>query len=597
MKTIYQWLNELPEPYNQMAIASATEQLRRPLEIHVNSMSDAINVSISWSDTDEGQDFWHSIYNYYEEQERIPGIESQMTEAMLRYYTRIERIRNTPFPNAIQERADRLERERIEREEQMEEERLREVEKQRQIDEAVTYSSSFNNMLMKIKDSSTIAQCLLMPEYLTNKEADYVTMRRDMCSFLPAGREHKVNEETGRWLRDGRQEMKPAKMARKLIVPSRIDEFSESDFEKFTNAVKSYISIVGDDDGEGKSIRFELVSGDDIRKYYSWRTYSELMGKETNLWGSCMRSDDCQDYFRIYTDNPEVCSLLVAFDKDDKVLGRALVWTFDDGKRGMDTIYAHESLIESFVEWAISNEALYKDRQSCHHQQFDRLNRRNVVYCAAVKLNKYKSICEYPYMDTLSILNHDGYLYTDSEDLCDYKILRDTGGGYEDSDGDEYVILENGRRCHRDNCYYLDYRNYNGERVDGYYHENDVCWNNGGDARLKCDCVRIGGDWYDLDDDDIKYVEDRGEYYLADDTAYCLYDDTTYHIDDCHELADGTYAHMDDCNVCEHSGDYYLLDDLTRASNGACVANENLDEYEELIKEQLKQDENETATA
>jgi len=585
MKTALQWLSELPEPYNQLAINNvASYRDGAKMNYEYPAMSDSIN-AFEWSSAPEGHDFWNTIYEYYSRKQTQINLEQDMTRTMLSYYRRIEDIRNLQFPDLMEQ----LERRR-------EEIKAMEIEAQRQIDEAVTYSTSFKDMLHKIRNGSQIADSLLHPQRVTNIEGNYISMRGDMCSFLPPNREHKVNPETGKWLRDGRQEMKPAKMARKLLIHNESFVYDESDYEKFTNAIKSYISVIGDEDGNGKNIRLELVNGDDIKKYYHWRNYSELMGKDSNLWGSCMRGDDCQDYFNIYTDNKDVCSLLVAFDKDNKILGRALIWTFKDGKRGMDTIYAHESLFDSFISWAVENQAYYKCRQSCHHQEFDMLNRERVSYEAYVKLTEH-AFDYYPYMDTLSILTDSGILRTDTTPSgYDYKILRDTGGSYEDGEDEDYVTLESGDRCHTDEAYYLDYRGSSGRR-EGYYHESDVVFTARDEYRHRSDCVSINGDWYEDDDDDICYVGSRSEYYLSEDTIYCEHEGDTHHIDDCHELADGNWAHRDDCNICAHSGDYYLDDDLASASDGACVATENLEEYEETIKEQLNENENETAIA
>lgn len=582
MKTLQEWYNELPVPYNELAIANVLSE-GRSLDRETNSLVNAINV-FQWSRSPQGQLFWERITDYYRRKEEIPDMERQMTNNMRSYYVQIEHRRNEPFPDCLAE---------LERRQQEQEERKRE--EQRQIDEAVTYSTSFKEMLHKIRGGSQIADSLLYPQRVTNIEANYISMRGEMCSFLPPNREHKTNAETGKWLRDGRQEMKPAKLARKLLIHNESFVYDESDYEKFTNAIKSYISVIGDEDGNGKNIRLQLVKGDDIRLYYSWRMYSELMGKDSNLWGSCMRSDECNDFFGMYVDNPDVCSLLVALDKDDKVLGRALVWQFTDGKRGMDTIYAHESLFESFISWAVDNEAYYKSRQSCHHQCFDKLNREQVNYIPYVKLDNY-DFDYYPYMDTLSILTDYGKLMIDRPSGDDYKILRDTGGGYEDGEDDEqYVTLENGDRCHIDDACYLDYRGSSGRR-DGYYHESEVVFTARDEYRHRDDCVRVGTDFYEDDDEDICYIDSRSEYYLAEDTVYCEHDEDTHHIDDCHELNDHTYAHKDDCGVCQLSGDYYLNEDLVESSNGNMVARENIEEYEELIKT-INQNENETATA
>lgn len=608
MKTLREWYNELPVPYNELAIANVLSE-GRSLDRETTSLIYAINV-FEWRNTPQGQYFWGRIIDYYRRIAEIPDLERQMTNNMRSYYMQIEQIRNSPFPDCLAE----LEAKRMEEE-------ARRLEDERQTAERITYSSSFNQMLSKLADASKVAERLRIYFNTTNKEANYISMRGEMCSFLPAGREHKTNPDTGKWLRDGRQEMKPAKLARKLLIEDRNTDLDATDFEKFANAVKSYVSVLGDDDGNGKNIQFKLVTGEDIRYYYYDENYSELMGKDSNLWGSCMRSEDCQEYFDIYTDNAEVCSLLVALDKDEKVLGRALVWTFTDGKRGMDTIYANESLFESFISWAVDNQAYYKDRQSCHHQCFDRLNRERVDYTPYVQLKKWR-FSNYPYMDTLSILTDYGKIMIDRPSGDDYKILRDTGGGYEDGEDDEqYVTLENGDRCHESDARWLDYRGANG-RIEGYYHSDSVVRCNHGGYRLEDDCVVINGNWYETDDDNVYYVDSREEYYLVDDVVFV--NDTTYHVDDCKCLHDGEYAHEDDCvqlyngdwalqddcttlhngeyalpddcDVCEHTKEYYLHEDLANASDGSMVSNDNLDEYEELIKT-INENENETTTA
>jgi hypothetical protein len=606
MKTLREWLNELPEPYNELAIANVLSE-GRGLDREINSITSAINV-FQWSSSPQGQNFWERIIDYYRRIAEIPDLERQMTNNMRSYYMHIEQIRNTPFPDCLAE-LERMNRE-------LEETRL---EHERQAKERVTYSASFNRMLEKLADASMVANRLQLSAYHTNNEANYISMRGEMCSFLPAGREHKTNPDTGKWLRDGRQEMKPAKLARKLLIEDKNTDLDATDFEKFANAVKSYVSVLGDDDGNGKNIQFKLVTGDDIRYYYYYGNYSELMGKDSNLWGSCMRSEDCQEYFDIYTENAEVCSLLVALDNAENVLGRALVWTFKDGKRGMDTIYAHESLFESFITWAVDNQAYYKDRQSCHHQCFDRLNRERVDYTPYVQLKKWR-FSNYPYMDTLSILTEYGVLQNENPS-CDWKILRDTGGGYEDGEDDDYVTLENGDRCHIDDAIYLEYIGSNGRR-GGYYHESEVVFTERDEYRHRDDCERINGNWYETDDDDILYVDSRDEYFLMDDVIFV--DGIAYHVDDCKCLHDGKYAHEDDCvqlhngewalqddctilhngkyalpcdcDECEHTKEYYLHEDLANASDGSMVSNDNLDEYEELIKN-INENENETTIA
>ena len=60
--------------------------------------------------------------------------------------------------------------------------------------------------------------------------------------------------------------------------------------------------------------------------YYLKDNYIEVEG---DLGNSCMRYIYCQSYFDIYIKNPDVCKMLVYVDEDNKVWGRALIWTID----------------------------------------------------------------------------------------------------------------------------------------------------------------------------------------------------------------------------------------------------------------------------
>ena len=62
MKTILQWLNELPPGYRERALRNASDvDKSRPC----NYMSVAIDCFV-WDTTPEGEDFWGSIFDEYE---------------------------------------------------------------------------------------------------------------------------------------------------------------------------------------------------------------------------------------------------------------------------------------------------------------------------------------------------------------------------------------------------------------------------------------------------------------------------------------------------------------------------------------------------
>lgn len=108
--------------------------------------------------------------------------------------------------------------------------------------------------------------------FCTTKFGNYIARRKDLLSFLPPGKPHEVNDD-GTWKKEHRQEIKPAKLVQKLLLPGVINNMglTSKDFEEFANAVKA--SQVDDEDFE---LAFRLVQGHDIYHYYLARNYSHV---------------------------------------------------------------------------------------------------------------------------------------------------------------------------------------------------------------------------------------------------------------------------------------------------------------------------------
>lgn len=560
-QTVTQWLNQLSEPYKTQALANILYDRGDRM---CDTMSTAIDRGMSWADTPQGHEYWSRLRGVYLDMEA-------------------NTITTTTFDDAIKE----LERQQAEKLARM-----------------VTYSASMKDMLNKLSDDCRVSRILTNNDFINNSFCNYITTRGGMLSYLPNGREHRVNEETGRWLRDGRQEMKPAKLARRLINQNILEGCEDSDFEKFGNKVRAYLGIVGDEDGEGRNIKLEVVQGDAIKWAYYGGNYSNVLGTGSNLHGSCMRGSDQQHYFGIYTKNEDKVQLLVAKDTEGKVLGRALLWNFDDGDKGMDTIYGADMIVQVFKDWAIDNGYWYKSNQSCHHHDFNVFNTEifergklssmdKLVRCVTISEHDFD---HYPYVDSLYYLCDDG----DKQFLCnedDYKekTLRCTGGSYEEADEDDnddesYVTLENGDRVHEDDACYLDYTNFEGDNIEGYYPSDDCVYINRVGSRLADDCVRLGGAWYEKDSDDIVWVDSRDEYYLSEDTVYCEYSHETLHIDDAVCLCNGEYCDRNIAYKCAVDNEWYHEDDMIKLDSGVLIAKDN----EESYLEQLKEKENET---
>jgi hypothetical protein len=252
-----------------------------------------------------------------------------------------------------------------------------------------------------------------------------------------------------------------------------------TEIEKFVNTYKSMFDLVK----SGLS-RFEEVNGEIIKHWYHMINYEEVKGQ---LGNSCMRKGGCQSYFKIYTENPEVCSLLILKSEvEGKIAGRALVWKLENGTTYMDRVYTvRDSDYQLFEDYAKKNN--YQTEECMSYSDFRKMK---------VKLKKWR-FDEYPYMDTFKCLNVEkGYLSAD-EDLWPSKgfwKLEDTCGGY---DGDNLV-----------------WSNYHDEYID------------------RDDAVEtLRGDW--VYQDQAVYLEYKDGYATQDEeTVRCNYNDQNYYTDD-----------------------------------------------------------------
>lgn len=522
MKKVIQWFSLLPEPLKSQAFENAMSQQQIDIfNVEVSCMFNAIDKSMIWDNTPQRSDYWLRITEQWDDDTntlRIP----------------------------------------------------------------LTFSSSMRIMLLSMRHDCKVANALLRDSQTHTTFANYITMRGELCSYLPNGREHTLNEN-GKWARNGRQDMKVGKMAKNLLTELAIinEDIDAVELEKFGNLVKSYISVIGDEDGEGKKIVFDVINGRKIYDAYLVDNYSKILGTDTNLYNSCMRHEECQSYLDIYVDNIDVVSLLVANDCNGKILGRAILWTMNDGKKAMDTIYAHESLTNSFIQWANDNNYFYKSRQSCHHNDFDR-HLTDGCICSPCVILKHYDYSEYPYMDTLSIL--EGNKLQCEADGNEYRILKSTDGSYEDCDTSVFDVYNN---CdiNEDDARYVDYTRPNGQSINGYVSVDDLSDIAHGGWVLSCDCVDVDGEDYLKDDENIYYLETRSEWYVIDD---CVsdYNGDMIHIDDAVELCSDVYgdehAYEDDATKCIIDGEYYLNDDMIKV-DGGMIYKENIKHYQLIL--------------
>jgi hypothetical protein len=222
------------------------------------------------------------------------------------------------------------------------------------------------------------------------------------------------------------------------ILKSSGENFSDSELEKFVNDYKSTIDIIND-----AFSKFDILSGHDISRIYNQDNYESDDG---TLGQSCM-SEMPEETFQIYTNNPDVCRLVVLYSNDGsivdgkfkskKICGRAILWTTRSEDIFMDRIYTNrDSDVELFKKFAAKNGWWCKKSQNSSSIFSVELGNqsKNVEYI--VDLKSWKG--DYPYLDSLCYLNSDTGELSNSKWLisADY-LLNDTSGGYESVDDDD----------------------------------------------------------------------------------------------------------------------------------------------------------------
>jgi hypothetical protein len=236
-----------------------------------------------------------------------------------------------------------------------------------------------------------------------------------------------------------RNNIKVGRLVRALLTVAKIP-FVDKDIEDFTNQYKATFDFAAD-----VLKQFDIVKGERIAYWYSESNYVDGGGTLNN---SCM-ADVNEDYFNIYTQNPQVSLVILYGDNGniedskytaDLIKGRAILWECEiDGEKEtlMDRIYtANDSDTDLFKQFAEKNGWWYKSSQSMEPNEYFTNGTTKKRARIIVRLND-ADWDEYPYCDTMcyiftsdNIASNKFYL-DDSEDEQADRLLRDTEGEYE----------------------------------------------------------------------------------------------------------------------------------------------------------------------
>lgn len=314
-----------------------------------------------------------------------------------------------------------------------------------------------------------------------------------------------------------RQEIKVGKAIRALLKTADVD-VSDKEIEEFVNSFKAALDRLND-----KFSLFEIVSGENIAKNYYYKNYQENKG---TLGSSCMARVP-ESYLSIYVENPDVCNLIIFKSQDDesKIMGRALLWTLNDGKKFLDRIYTiNESDVQLFKDFAKENGWYVKRHNNSSDSDYAISPDGSEVRLQLLVTVRKGEYDNYPYLDTLKYYNPYKGILSVEKDSSSYTL--ESTDGYA-SNSCEYCGGEGTVEC--PDCYgYGEYDcrecNGNGEvecndcdgygeivcsrcdgegEIEGEDGEKEECSHCDGSGKEKCEscngdgnieCDRCGGD-------------------------------------------------------------------------------------------------------
>jgi len=222
----------------------------------------------------------------------------------------------------------------------------------------------------------------------------------DICHFVSLdGKNYIITEnyleQQKEFTKDVRSTpIKVGRIAKKIFTDLGVS-YTDPQYEEFVTEFKAKFELT-----RNKFRNFELVDGEEIRKWYLVDNYSTE--NRSTLQNSCMRYSKCQKFFDIYIYNKKVCQLLI--NKSDrepnKITGRALVWKLTNGETLMDQVYySREQERKIFEEYAKSQGWIYSTKEDDFIKSDESIDGDDFE----VQLEEWE-VRYYPFMDTFKYL-------------------------------------------------------------------------------------------------------------------------------------------------------------------------------------------------
>jgi hypothetical protein len=218
-------------------------------------------------------------------------------------------------------------------------------------------------------------------------------------------------------------------------------KISDRDIELF---VYEFAAVL---ERESEVNNLKVVTGEDIRKYYSERNYEDR--SRGSLGRSCMSNPEKGKFLDIYVDNPENISMVVILSNDGKVKARALIWkmySLENKKwyyfldRVYYTLTYQEGIINDWFKknyedilekWQLRDLNVVVPLMKCEYKFFPYLDTIQYFY---KKRGIFKNI-PYPFNTGECFLSYSDSIFgfgLKSRLFKSYR-LADTDGGYRDN--------------------------------------------------------------------------------------------------------------------------------------------------------------------
>jgi len=319
----------------------------------------------------------------------------------------------------------------------------------------VVFSESFR-LFCRNSKSKMLRKLVEFERFANADECSYITLRKGdrLITFNPKPETQEFNE-SGDWIRKGRQEIKISALFQRLYGKSAMKFFSNADIECATNEIKNANAPV------------------------TWREVDvlDIYNVSTKDWhqSSCM-SEKPEYFFDIYKNNPDVFKGIV-FEKNGDIIGRCLKVVTPDFEYFDRIYYKNAEDLDAIHQVVDASGAIRKAYNSYTNKVDFWGSNGNFTKHIEIQIKDVDGY--FPYVDTLSYLYRKNYVCFISNispdfndiDNQEYHILNCTSGGYE-TEGNGIIDAYTGHRIDADDAVEVGLGRYEGE----YTHENNCFW-------------------------------------------------------------------------------------------------------------------------